>query len=281
MARSSRWAGRWWFQPPFWLEAFALVNLGFLTFDIYIAHSVNQFRREAEYIPLWLSAIAPIVLLIGLWFWLRKNIESVWRDLGYLVGFASIVVGLTGVVLHLDSHFFYERTIKSLTYAAPFAAPLAYAGIGFLLVMNRMVDSKSIAWAQWVIFFTLGGFAGNFVLSLTDHADNGFYNPMEWVPVIAAAFAVGFLIVPLLMPVTRKYIGLCVGILIGEMLVGLLGFVLHALHNLHGPSVHPFDNFVYGAPPMAPLLFPNLFLLGLIGLWRYAEHLPAGPLENE
>ena len=68
------------------------------------------------------------------------------------------------MILHLDSPFFYERTLKSLTYSAPFAAPLAYTGLGFLLVMNRMVDSESMEWAQWVLLFTLGGFVGNFVL---------------------------------------------------------------------------------------------------------------------
>jgi len=50
--------------------------------------------------------------------------------------------------------------------------------------------------------------------------------------------------------------------------VGLWGFVLHASSNLHGPSVHPFQNFVCGAPPMAPLLFPNLIVLRVIGLWQ-------------
>ncbi|HUN87807.1 MAG TPA: hypothetical protein VMU28_03390 [Terriglobales bacterium] len=50
--------------------------------------------------------------------------------------------------------------------------------------------------------------------------------------------------------------------------VRVWGFVLHASANLHGPSVHPFQNFVYGAPPMAPLLFPNLMVLGIIGLWQ-------------
>ena len=30
------------------------------------------------------------------------------------------------MLLHLDSQFFEARTIRSLTYAAPFAAPLAY-----------------------------------------------------------------------------------------------------------------------------------------------------------
>ena len=52
----------------------------------------------------------------------------------------AIAIGLVGVVLHLDSRFFHERTIKSLVYAAPFAAPLAYTGLGLLLIMNRMVD---------------------------------------------------------------------------------------------------------------------------------------------
>ncbi|MGA8867652.1 MAG: hypothetical protein WB510_11820 [Candidatus Sulfotelmatobacter sp.] len=42
----------------------------------------------------------------------------------------------------------------------------------------------------------------------------------------------------------------------------------HAEGNLRGPSVHAFDNFIYGAPPMAPLLFPNLMVLGIIALWQ-------------
>lgn len=29
--------------------------------------------------------------------------------------------------------------------------------------------------------------------------------------------------------------------------------------------------FIYGAPAMAPLLFPNLMLLGVIGLWQFGE----------
>jgi hypothetical protein len=57
-------------------------------------------------------------------------------------------------------------------------------------------------------------------------------------------------------------------VLILESAIGLWGFFLHASGNLRGPSIHPFDNFVYGAPPMAPLLFPNLMVLGIIGLWQ-------------
>ena len=259
----------WWAEPWLLVEAFALVNLGFMTVDIYMAHSVNDFRRSAEYIPLYFSALAPLVLLLGLA--LRSRWKGVWTDLGYLVGWSAILVGLTGVILHLDSSFFYERTIKSLTYSAPFAAPLAYTGLGFLLVMNRMVNPESQEWAQWVLLLTLGGFVGNFVLTLSDHAGNGFFYPLEWVGVVASAIAVGFLVIPLLMRVSRGFLLLCSVILLLEAVIGGWGFLLHAETNLHGPSTQFFKNFIYGAAPLAPLLFPNLAMLGMIGLWRMRE----------
>jgi hypothetical protein len=259
-------SSRWWAQPQLWIEIFVISNLGFLTFDIYLAHSVNQFRIRSEYIPLFFSAASPFVLLLALA--LRNRSMPAWKNLGYLVGFSAILIGLAGTIFHLQSQFFYDRTLRSLTYSAPFAAPLAYTGLGFLLIMNRMVNSESLEWAQWVLFFTLGGFFGNFILSLSDHAANGFFYSLEWAPVVASAIAIGFLGVSVLSRVSLSYIGLCGAILLLEAGVGVWGFVLHAESNLQGPSVHPFDNFVYGAPPMAPLLFPNLALLGIIGLWQ-------------
>ena len=256
----------WWNQPELWVEAFAILNIGFLTFDIYLAHSVNQFRNPAEYIPLLFSATSPLVLMVALS--QRKRRRTLWNFLGHAVGWSAILVGLTGVILHLESSFFLERTLRSLTYSAPFAAPLAYAGLGFLLIMNRMVDSESVEWARWILLFTVGGFIGNFVFSLADHAGNGFFFAVEWVPVAASAVAIGFLCVPLLIRVSRRFVDLSAAILIIEAGVGLWGFVLHTMGNLQGPSVHAFDNFIYGAPPMAPLLFPNLAVLGMIGLWQ-------------
>jgi hypothetical protein len=262
----------WRLQPWLLVEVFAILNLGFLTFDIYLAHSTNDFRRPAEYIPLYFSASAPVLLLIGLA--LRRRWVPVWKDLGYLAGWAAIAVGLAGVIFHLDSAFFYERTIHSLTYSAPFAAPLAYAGLGFLLVLNRMLDSNTVEWARWVWFMTLGGFVGSFIFCLTDHAGNGFFYPVEWVAVVASAIAVGFLVTPLVTCVSRKFLLLCGVVLALEAVVGVWGFVLHAERNLRGPSVHPLSNFVYGAPPMAPLLFPNLVVLGLIALWQVWKFAP-------
>ncbi len=263
---STRIPERWLLSPQIWIELFAILNIGFLTFDIFLAHSVNHFRNRAEYIPLFFSAFAPVLLIFALA--VRYRWPAVWKDLGYLVGWSAVLVGLTGVILHLESHFFYERTIRSLTYSAPFAAPLAYTGLGFLLIVNRMVDARTEEWALWVLLLTLGGFIGNFIFSLADHAGNGFFNPLEWVPVFASAIAIGFMTVPLIRRVSRAYIDLCAAILLLEAGVGLWGFVLHAAGNLRGPSINPFENFIYGAPPMAPLLFPNLMVLGIIALWQ-------------
>jgi hypothetical protein len=258
---------KWYRDQRLWLEAFVLVNLAFLSLDIYLAHSVNQFRRPAEYVPLYFSLAAPLVLLAGLLAGEWLACPAVWRDLGYLVGCLAVVMGLVGVVLHLDSRFFIERTLKSLVYAAPFAAPLAYTGLGLLLIMNRMVRSDAPEWPQWVVLMALGGFAGNFLFSLTDHAQNGFFHWTEWIPVVSSAFAVGFLVTPFLTPVGRRFLRLCGVILLVQAGVGLLGFYLHTAANLRGTSARWLDNFIEGAPALAPLLFPNLVLLAGIGLW--------------
>jgi hypothetical protein len=151
---------------------------------------------------------------------------------------------------------------------------LAYTGLGLLLVMNRMVDRQSEEWPRWVLLMGLGGVVGNFVFSLTDHAQNGFFHKTEWIPVVSSALAIGFLTTVYITPVTRRFLVLCAIVLLIQAAIGVLGFVLHSLANLRGPSPSPFDNFVFGAPALAPMLLPNLTLLCGIGLWVLRDHLP-------
>jgi hypothetical protein len=269
---------RWYLSHRLWLEAFVLVNLGFLAPDIYLAHSTNLFRDAAEYIPFVFSLAAPLVLLAAILALEVRQAVGVWRALGSFVGWCAIVVGVAGLILHLRSHFFHENTLASLVYTAPFAAPLAYTGLGLLLVMNRLVDAESPEWPRWVLLLALGGFVGNLIFSLSDHAQNGFFYSTEWVPVASSAFAVGFLLAPFLVRITRAYLLPCVVVMVLQVGVGLVGFWFHTAANLHGPSPSLFDNFVYGAPAMAPLLFPNLVLLTFIGLWVLRRHLPAAEM---
>lgn len=261
-------------DPRLWLELFAFFNLLGLAPDIYLAHSVNLFHHPAEYAPFVFSLAAPLLLIPGLWSFARSRMRP-WRVCGQLVGWMSVVTGVVGLVLHLDSQFFQQWTLASIVYAAPFAAPLAYTGIGLLLIMNRMVDSEGIEWPLWVIFLAWGGFIGNFIFSVTDHAQNGFYHPTEWIPVISSALAVGFLVVPLLTHVTRGYLRLCALVMGFQAAVGVAGFVLHLKADLQGIGPTLFDRVVYGAPVFAPMLFPDLVLLAFIGMWVLYQRLPA------
>jgi hypothetical protein len=249
-----------------WIELFALFNLAGLAPDIFLAHSTNFFHHPSEYVPLVFSIISPLAMLPAVVLLARGRLHP-WRVLGYAVGWASVSIGIVGLVLHLRSQFFQQWTLASLVYAAPFAAPLAYTGIGFLLIMNRMVEVENIEWPLWVIFLALGGFVGNFIFSVTDHAQNGFYHPTEWIPVFSSALAVGFMLVPLIVRVNRSFLRLCALVMLTQAAVGLLGFALHVRADLYRPGPTFLDRVVYGAPIFAPMLFLDLVILGAIGLW--------------
>src|SRR4051812_44086825 len=128
--RSMQSVVKWYQSPRMWVELFALFNLAGLAPDIFLAHSTNFFRHRTEYIPLVFSIISPILLTPAAVLLARGKLDW-WRKLGYVVGSGSIVIGVAGLVLHLKSQFFQQWTLASLVYAAPFAAPLAYTGIGF------------------------------------------------------------------------------------------------------------------------------------------------------
>ena len=247
------------------LEAFVLANFAFLVLDVFLAHSVNAFRHRAEWIPLVFSVAATLLLAPALPGAGRTALSGYAHRVGLVVGFGSIALGIAGVAYHLESQFFSQWTLRSLVYTAPFAAPLAYAGLGFLLLVNRMVPRESEEWDGWVVFFALGGFLGVFVLALCDHAQNGFFHASEWWPVAASALAAGFLSVAL---VDRRaaFLRLCFGVLALQAAVGLLGFYFHVAADVNGLSASLFENFVHGAPAFAPLLFVDLGVLAAIGL---------------
>jgi hypothetical protein len=275
---------KWWGDPLAWVELFALANIAFMALDVALAHTVNAFANPVEWVPVVFSLLGPVVLAVAaVSGGLRPTPSAIEaggegagrrraaRRLGLAVGWASVAVGVAGLLFHLDSAFFGEQTLKNLVYTAPFAAPLAYAGLGLLLILDRMVDSRSAEWGRWVVLLALGGFAGNFALSLADHAQNGFFSPAEWVPVVAGAFAVGSLVAVLAVDVNRPFIWLCVGVMATQVAVGLLGFFEHARADLAPTIKALWENIVYGAPVFAPLLFADLALLACLGLWAMAR----------
>src|SRR6185436_7669101 len=172
------------------------------------------FERPQEWIPVYFSLLAPVLLIAGAF--LRRAFVA----MGFVVGWFSLAIGVAGMVFHLQSHFFDEQTLSNLVYTAPFVAPLAYAGLGMLLMMDRMTNADSLEWARWVVFLALGGFVGNLVLSLADHAQNGFFHRTEWVPVVAAALGCAFLLMVVAMPRDATLLAASVWLMVVEIVVG-------------------------------------------------------------
>jgi hypothetical protein len=275
-------------DPLVLVEMFAVANIAFLAVDIGIAHAINAFEHPAEWVPVAFSLAATPVLLIAMAVGgvrptpagseepgSRGTRQRAARWLGLAVGAGSVAVGIAGLLLHLESQFFREATLKNLVYTAPFVAPLAYTGVGLLLLLDRMVDARTVEWARWVTLLALGGFVGNFILCVCDHAQNGFFRPEEWTGVIAAAAATGALAAVLVVYDNRPLLRLGFAVMLAQVAVGLLGAFWHVRANLGQPMGTLWQKFLYGGPAVAPLLFADLAALAILALWALARAVPA------
>ncbi len=244
------------------LDVFIIVNLAFLALDVFIAHAINGYAYTVEWLPVYFSLVAS-VLFTGV---VAINNPRWLYGCRTCVGWSAICVGITGMLLHLNSHFFTEMSLKNLVYAAPFVAPLAYTGIGMLLLLNNQISDTDLTWAKWVVLLAVCGWCGNFILSAFDHAQNGFFNVAEWLPVITSAMAIGCLGVLLCVPYQQRFVKFCVGVLCINIIIGIAGFFFHLAAGLQTPAIRHTEKFLYGAPLFAPLLFPNLSILALLGI---------------
>jgi hypothetical protein len=264
--------------PATIVELFIFLNVSFLSADVYVAHSMNGFAHWAEWIPFGYSVAAPVLLIVAMA--LSRSVQPPFappsgtllkrqragRMLGMAIGSAAIAVGVMGLVWHLNSQFFADATLKNLVFTAPFVAPLAYTGLGLLMVLNRMVPCESAEWGRWVVLLAWGGWIGNFVLSLADHAQNAFFNWVEWVPVVASALAIGTLLMAAAEYRNRPFLRLAMGLMAVEIVVALVGWGFHLRAIALSPMNNWWERIVFSAPVFAPLLFANLAILALIGL---------------
>jgi hypothetical protein len=202
------------------LELFLICNLFFLTFDILIAHAMNKFSHLAEYIPLHFSLFSSVLLFTLFVF--KNKYENMSLKISIFIGYISILIGMLGLYYHLDSHLLREFTLKNMVYTAPLVAPLSYTGIGIVLVINSLYDSKNEEWYKTILFCAWTGFLGNFILSVADHAQNGFFHLTEWIPVIASAISVGVFFPLFIYRPTKVWLISCNATLLLQIIVGIL-----------------------------------------------------------
>lgn len=265
----------------------AAVNLLFLGLDTYLAHLVSGTIVLRETIPIYFGAIAGVVLLLAGLIALRNRRLAV--ILGSIVFVSSILVGLLGAYFHIVRASLPHAPIGSrisvslLIWAPPVIAPLTFslvglwgmsaalveepAGSGILRILGkyriRLPYSKTRAYLMMVSL----GILATLLSSVLDHARDEFRNPWVWVPMIAGVFGT---VVPAGLAAIQKPTRADVTIYILTMLmlivVGVIGAVLHVQVDLASQQVIVVERFIRGAPFLAPLLFANMGMFGLIVL---------------
>jgi hypothetical protein len=240
---------------------FGAANLLFLLVDVALAHS-SFVHSRAEMIPLAVSALGGTLALLAAV--LPEGATA--RALIWFVAATSIATGVAGLALHLGDDALTHPSLQRLVYSAPILAPLSYAGLGFLLLAAEHARSAT-ARGRLLLLLAGLGMAGNFFLCLMDHAQNGFWAPIEWISVAAGAAGAlalaGAAAVRERTPAEERFVWLLLAAMAG---VAVLGAALHLRSVLASSGPTLLWRFQYGAPVFAPMLFFDLACLGALGL---------------
>jgi glucan phosphoethanolaminetransferase (alkaline phosphatase superfamily) len=266
----------------------AAINALFLAFDHYLAHSISGTIVPREWIPIVFEPVAGALLLLGGLIALRR------RPLATVIGavtlLASIGVGFLGAYYHLLRSLLLtapageQVRLSFLVWAPPILGPifLAFVGMvgisaiwiedppgsGVLILLGgrklRMPYSKTRAY-----YFLIGlGILAATLSSVMDHSRIHFQNPWFWVPTAAGVFGTVVAVTMGALEERRRFDLLTyAGSMLLLMLVGAVGAVLHVENNLSVGGAIVVERFIRGAPLMAPLLFANMGLLGLVVLF--------------
>ncbi len=265
----------------------AAVNLLFLGLDTYLAHLVSGTIVLREYIPIYFGTIAGIILLIAGLIALRNRRLAV--ILSSLVFFSSIIVGFTGAYFHILRASLPAAPIGSrlsvglLIWAPPVIAPLTFALVGVWGMSAALIEEPAgsgvlrVGWGRRIylpysktrayLMMVSLGILVTLISSALDHSRDGFQNPWVWIPLVTGVFGT---VVPAALAAIKKPTRMDVIVYITAMLIlivtGIIGAVLHVQIDLTSKNIFVIERFIRGAPSLAPMLFANMGMFGLLVL---------------
>ena len=275
----------------------AAFNQLFIAGDIYLAHSINGTIKPNEWIPIVYGVLAGIALLGAGAIALHDRPRA--TRLANLVFIIGIAVGLLGAWFHLnrtvllDSGLLSLEAVGALIWAPPVIGPLFFILISILGISAAWVEapvdsgrlrlfgerqvqmpySKTRAYMLITAIFILA----TLISSILDHARIRFDNVWVWLPVSAAlfGFTTSLFIGILQRPNSGDIVVHAVAMLL-LILVGIVGFFLHGESSLTASGAIVVERFLRGSPILAPLLFCNIGVIGLLALLdpREREHTP-------
>ncbi len=270
----------------------AAINQLFLSLDIYLAHHLNGQISRNEWIPIIFGLIAGILLLLaGLIAFRQRPLATI---LANIVFVCSIVVGVLGMYFHLsrtglaNAQLAPSDTVGVLIFAPPILGPFMFILVGVLGISAAWIESPADSGRLRLLgnqhvqmpysktrayFFIVGiGILVTVISSVLDHARINFENPWVWLPTMAGilgtvvAVTLGIIEKP-----SRIDLTVYATVMIMLIVVGSIGFFLHLNSNLVAQGTIIVERFLRGSPTLAPLLFANMGLLGLLVLLDPSE----------
>jgi hypothetical protein len=265
----------------------AAVNEFFLGLDIYLAHSISGTIVPNEWIPIIFGPIAGMFLLLsGL---LALRYRTLANIIASFVLLASIAVGLLGAYFHLVRAILptgpigQRVTVNLFVWAPPILGPLTFSLVGLFGISAAWEEDppgsgRLILFRDWKLhlpysksqayFFMIGlGTLATLISSVLDHARTGFTNPWLWVPTAIGSFSAAVAIFLGIIDQPSKgdlFVYLLAMMLL--IIVGVIGLLLHIEENLIASGTFVIERFIRGSPFLAPLLFSDMGVLGLVVL---------------
>lgn len=267
------------------LVAFNLIAIGL---ESYLAHLISGGVKPAEMIPVIFGPLSGIILFFAVYLriWKQKVVLS---TLVIMVAAGlSIGVGLLGVAFHGDRALAPEYFPGSrlrwdwLIFAPPVAAPLSFVGVGLMAIIAALEDTKPESGRLSLpgvlsfqtplkqtqqLFWLIGlGLLAATLSAFLDHGRTDFEDVFVWIPVVTGTFG-GIVTLMMAFYAQRSHADYFIffWVMILMVIVGVVGLGLHINADLPetGREIVA-ERFIRGAPPLAPLLFANLGLLGII-----------------
>jgi hypothetical protein len=271
----------------------AAINEIFLGIDTFVAHNESGTLVTREWIPIIFGFVAGFLLLVaGAIAFRNRFLASVIATATLL---ASIGVGVLGAYFHLAraaqpfAPAGQQLTLDLLIWAPPVLGPMAFAMVGILGISAAWIEdppgsgtlilfgsqrlhlpySKTHAY-----FFIVGmGMVAALVSSVLDHARTGYLGGWVWLATaigifgMVTAVAMGAISQP-----TRLDLYTYITAMLLLVLAGSIGAWFHVQSNLIAGNTVVIERFLRGAPFLAPLLYTNMGILGLLVLLETSEN---------
>jgi hypothetical protein len=267
--------------------AIAAVSEIFTGVDTYFAHQAGGAIIGNEWIPVFFGPLAGATLLAAGVLALRRRMLA--ATIATAVFAASVVVGIAGAYFHLmrtilpSGPLGQRVALDFFFWAPPILGPLAFVfigtfgtsaawheeppGSGRLLLPAGLVIRLPYPKTNAYFYVTATGMLIALVSSALDHAGTGFHDPWLWLPIAVGVFAtVVALMLGMLLRPTPRDLWTYVAAMLLAIVVGVIGSILHVEQDLASGGRFVSERLLRGAPFMAPLLFANMGLVGLLAL---------------